>query len=67
MKGDATKRDYLVCYEAEHAPRWLKWLLRFGWVSRLWKEHCLRKVNRMSTGAVLKKYYEVTDHAEQLH
>ncbi len=64
MKGDATKRVYLVCHEAEHAPKWLKFFLRYNWVNKLWRKHCLRKVGKMSTGEVLKKYYEVTDHAE---
>ena len=60
MDGVMTKRIYLIEHEAEHAPKWLKPFLKYKLVLRLWREHCLRKVNKMTVGEVLGRYYEVT-------
>jgi hypothetical protein len=64
MKGVDSKRVYLVCYEAEKPPKWLTWFLQFGWIERLWRIHCFKKINKLSAGEVMNKYYEVTDHVK---
>lgn len=63
MKGVNGKRIYLIEREAGDAPAWLRPFLQFGWVLRLWREFCVRKVNNMSEGDVLIMYYELTGEA----
>ena len=62
LRGVRMKRVFLVEDMAEHAPKWLRPLLRFKWILRAWRKHCLRKINKLTEGEVLAIYYEVTGH-----
>ena len=54
------KRRYLYAVYVDDTNVLIRWLLRFGWFRDKWEKHCEKKVQRMTEGEVLRKYYEKT-------